>query len=76
MGRGLSSRNLMGRAGPRPMRYGLYMGRSARLMRRPMWFDGPGLTAAHEMCCTTAATTTKSTVPIRPSTCFDGPDGQ
>ena len=62
----------MGRAGSRPMRCGLYMGRSARLMRRPMCFDGPARTAAHEVWCTVATTTT-STVPMRPPTCFDGP---
>ena len=42
----------MGRVGQRPMTCGLYMGRSARPMRRPMWFDGPARTAAHEMMCT------------------------
>ena len=40
---GPSSRNLMGRAGPRPMRCGLCMGRTARPMRRPMCLTGrPG----------------------------------
>ena len=63
----------MGRAGPRPMRCGLYMGRSARPMRRPMCFDGPARTAAHEMWCTIATTTTTSTVPMRPPKCFGGP---
>ena len=38
-----------------------------------MCFDGPARTAAHEMWCTTATTTTPSTVPVRPPTCFDGP---
>ena len=61
----------MGRARPRPMRCGLYMGRSARPMRRLMCFDGPARTAAHEIWCTTATTT--STVPMRSPTCFDGP---
>ena len=37
-----------------------------------MCFDGPVRTAAHEMWCTTATTTT-STVPMRPPTSFDGP---
>ena len=37
-----------------------------------MCFDGPARTAAHEMC-TTATTTTTSTVPMEPPTCFDGP---
>ena len=37
-----------------------------------MCFDGPARTAAHEISCTTA-TTTMSTVPMRPPTCFDGP---
>ena len=73
LGRGPSSRSLMGLVGPRPMRCGLYMGRSARSMRRPMCFDGPPRTAAHEMWCTTATTTTTSTVPMTPSTRFDGP---
>ena len=49
-------------------------GRIARPMRRPMCFDGPARTAAHEMWCTTATTTTTTfTVPMRPPTCFDGP---
>ena len=39
-----------------------------------MCFDGPARTAAHEMWCTIATTTT-STVPMRPLTCFDGPAG-
>ena len=38
-----------------------------------MCFDGPARTAAHDMWCTTANTSTTSTVPIRPPTCFDGP---
>ena len=62
----------MGQAGPRPMRYGLYMGRSARPTRLPMCFDGPARTVASEMWCTTATTTTTSTVPLRRPTCFDG----
>ena len=37
-----------------------------------MCFDGPARTAAHEMWSTTATTTT-STVPMRPPMCFDGP---
>ena len=37
-----------------------------------MCFHGPARTAAHEMWCTIATTTT-STVPMRPLTCFDGP---
>ena len=35
-----------------------------------MCFDGPARTAAHEMWCTIATTTTTSTVPMRPPTCF------
>ena len=50
---------------------GLYMGRSARPIRRLMCFDGPARTAAHEIWCTTATTT--STVPMRSPTCSDGP---
>ena len=61
----------MGRGGLRPMRCGLCMDRSARPMRRPMYFL-TGRTAAHEMWCTTATTTTTSTVPIKSPTCFDG----
>ena len=39
-----------------------------------MCFNGPARTAAHEMWCTTAtSTTTTSTVPMRPPTSFDGP---
>ena len=38
-----------------------------------MCFDGPARTAAHEMWCTTATSTTTPTVPMRPPTCFDGP---
>ena len=55
------------------MRCGLYMGRAARPTKRPMCFDGSARSAAHEMWCTTATTTTTSTVPMRPPTCFDGP---
>ena len=55
------------------MRCGLYMGRSARPMRRPVCFDGPARTAAHEMWCTTATTSTTSTAPMRPPACFYGP---
>ena len=63
----------MGRAGPRPMRCGLYMGRSVRPIKRPMCFDGAARTAAHEMWCTTATTTTTtSTVTMGPPMCFDG----
>ena len=72
-GRGPCSRNWIGRSGPRTMRCWFYMGRSARPMRRPMCFDGPARTAAHEMWCTIATTTTTSTVSMRPPTCFDGP---
>ena len=63
----------MGRTGQRPMRCGLFVGRSARPMKRPMCFDGPARTAAHKMRCTTVTTTTTSTVPMRSPTCFDGP---
>ena len=62
--------------GPRPMRCGLYMGCSARPMRRPIRFDGPARTSAHEMWCIIATiniSTTTSTVPMRSPTCFDGP---
>ena len=38
-----------------------------------MCFDGPARTAANDTWCTTASTTTTSTVPMRPPTCFDGP---
>ena len=37
-----------------------------------MCFHGPARAAAHEMWCI-AATTTTSTVPMRPPTCFVGP---
>ena len=73
--RGPYSRSFSARAGPRPMRCGLNMGCSARPMRRLMYCDGPTRTAAHGMWCTAAAatTTTTSTVPMRPPTCFDWP---
>ena len=61
----------MGRPGPRPKGCSLYMGRSARPMRRPICVDGAALTAAHDMWCIATITTT-STVPTRPPTCFDG----
>ena len=38
-----------------------------------MCFGGPARTAAHEMWCTTATTTTTYTVPVRLPTFFDGP---
>ena len=40
-----------------------------------MCFDGWARTATHDMWCTTATatTTTRSTVPMRPSTCSDRP---
>ena len=63
----------MGRVGSWSMRCGLYMGRSARPMRRPICFDGPARTATYDMWCTTATTTTTSTVPMRPPTFVDGP---
>ena len=59
----------MGLAGPRPMKCGLYMDRSAG----PMCFDGAARTAAHEIWCATATTTVTPTVPMRPPTCFDWP---
>ena len=45
----------MDRAGPRPVRCGLYVDCCALPMRRPTCFDGPARAAAHDMCCTTAA---------------------
>ena len=42
-------------------------------MRRPMCFEWPARTAAREMWCTIASTTTASTVLIRSPTWFDGP---
>ena len=66
----------MGRAGPRPMRCGLYMGRSAEPMRRPTSFHRPARAAAHEMWCTAVAAIicamTKSTLPMRWPTRFGG----
>ena len=39
-----------------------------------MCFDGPARTAAHDMWCSIATTTTTAfTVPMRPPTFFDGP---
>ena len=66
----------MGRAGPRPMRCGLYMGRSALPMRRPTCFHGPVRVAAHEMCTTASTipgTTITSILPVRRPTCFHRP---
>ena len=63
----------MGRAGPRPMRNGLYMNRSARPMRRPACFHRPAPSAAQDMWCTAATKTTMSTRPMRRPTRFRGP---
>ena len=67
-GRGPSTQTLMGRAGPRPMRCALYMGRSAEPLRWPTSFHRPTRAAVYEMWCTLAAiicTMTKSTLPMR-----------
>ena len=67
---------LIGRAGPRPKRFGLYMGRPAESIRRPIRFHGPARAAAYEMWCTVAAiicTMTKATLPMRWPTRFCGP---
>ena len=55
----------------------LCMGRSARPIRWPMYFAGPGRAAPHEMWCATATTTTTtmSTLPMRPPTCLTGRPG-
>ena len=66
----------MGGAGPRPMRCGLYMGRSAQPMRRPTSFHRSARAAAHEMWCTAVPATicamTESTLPMRWPTRFCG----
>ena len=52
-----SSRNLMDRVGPRPMRYGLYTDRSALPMNRPTCFQWPIRAADNEVWRTTATST-------------------
>ena len=48
-GRLSSSRNTKFRAGPRPMIFGLYIGRFALPLRPPTRFDGPARPVGHEM---------------------------
>ena len=47
----------MDRVGPRPMRYGLFMDRSALPIKRPTCFQGPIRAAANEVWRTTATST-------------------
>ena len=65
----------MGRAGPRPRRCRLYIGRSAQHMRRPTSFHRPARAAAHDMWCAVAAkicTMKKAILPMRWPTRFCG----